>query len=523
MKKLLIIIFSLFTMAGFSQVQYPFDMQISGDLQIDSTLHISQLLFSSSDSILVMSNDSIYYTLASTLFAADTSKQSTTGIENIYGVQKYRNYQTTDSSGKIINGSDTLVDANAVYDYVTSYVSSDTNYLKTTGADTAWGQITFIDTTYSNVIINSDSIGTRAFHASGNSYTTGGNGDVNNSGTWTALDALMAEQIAYGLLRPNEATYMRADIIGNGIVSSFVPRILQHVSIGRLSLDTSRMDMKAAVGRAASPVLPWPPPGNNVDWTNLEFHYGMGIKGFGPSMVIDTSTNVMIGSFESSTGHARASTARFTVFGNKSTLNLAEFINDEDDLPGDSSVVITKTGGINVSGKIRTEDSLSVRGNALIEGNLTVKDGYEILQPENNNSPAWINSYSLTYVVHDTAHHDNVAWKTLSRDGAGAQIEITANTSWKFHISVSGHGGSSQYFGYDIYGLLVRDGAGNTTMYGGTSVNAQESDANFDAKVIADDTNEYLLVQVNDAGSSGGVVTWTANIDISVASNSGAP
>jgi len=118
MKKLLIIIFSLFTMAGFSQVQYPFDMQISGDLQIDSTLHISQLLFSSSDSILVMSNDSIYYTLASTLFAADTSKQSTTGIENIYGVQKYRNYQTTDSSGKIINGSDTLVDANAVFDAI---------------------------------------------------------------------------------------------------------------------------------------------------------------------------------------------------------------------------------------------------------------------------------------------------------------------------------------------------------------------------------------------------------------------
>ena len=77
MRKLIILIFLLPLLAAGQVLIHPYDMQIAGDLQVDTVLRLPNLSNQNSDSILVMDNDTVYYQLVTikndTLFwGADT-------------------------------------------------------------------------------------------------------------------------------------------------------------------------------------------------------------------------------------------------------------------------------------------------------------------------------------------------------------------------------------------------------------------------------------------------------------------
>ena len=91
---------------------------------------------------------------------------------------------------------------------------------------------------------------------------------------------------------------------------------------------------------------------------------------------------------------------------------------------------------------------------------------------------------------------------------------IPSDTGWTFIITVVGIGVGSEYFSYSINGCITRDGSNNTTLRASNVTVIVESDANFDIRVAADDTNEALIVEVSDAGSSGEVINWGARVNI---------
>lgn len=84
MKKLLIIISIFFTTTAIGQQVYPFDMQVDGDLQVDSAIIFPGLVWvSHTDTVLTMSNDTIYKRVVSTDGHAST--HITAGADEVDG------------------------------------------------------------------------------------------------------------------------------------------------------------------------------------------------------------------------------------------------------------------------------------------------------------------------------------------------------------------------------------------------------------------------------------------------------
>ena len=121
---------------------------------------------------------------------------------------------------------------------------------------------------------------------------------------------------------------------------------------------------------------------------------------------------------------------------------------------------------------------------------------------------------AIDYVVHKQVTHSDANWYELFLDGVSIQMIIPSDTGWTFIITVVGIGVGSEYFSYSINGCITRDGSNNTTLRASNVTVIVESDANFDIRVAADDTNEALIVEVSDAGSSGEVINWGARVNI---------
>jgi hypothetical protein len=123
---------------------------------------------------------------------------------------------------------------------------------------------------------------------------------------------------------------------------------------------------------------------------------------------------------------------------------------------------------------------------------------------------------TIQMVVRKTETHGNNTWRTLYLDGAGAaqRMTIAASTAWTFEIRVVGiTQNAAKQWSYTINGLIERDNANNTTLAASNVTTIFESDANFDAQVVADDVNEALVVQVQDTGGSGDTVRWVATVE----------
>jgi hypothetical protein len=120
---------------------------------------------------------------------------------------------------------------------------------------------------------------------------------------------------------------------------------------------------------------------------------------------------------------------------------------------------------------------------------------------------------TIQMVARGTETHGDNTWRTLYLDGAAAaqRMTIAASTAWTFEVHIVGiTQNAAKQWSYAINGLIERDNANNTTLAASNVTTIFESDANFDAQVVADDVNEALAVQVRDAGSSGDTVRWVA-------------
>lgn len=111
--------------------------------------------------------------------------------------------------------------------------------------------------------------------------------------------------------------------------------------------------------------------------------------------------------------------------------------------------------------------------------------------------------------------HSAATWFPIFIDGASTQITISASTVWAFRIMIVGtDDAQSKTFSYEIVGNIERDASNNTTLNGSSVTTIYESDSDFDARVIADDTNEALEIQVQDATSGGDKVRWVARVEL---------
>jgi len=111
-------------------------------------------------------------------------------------------------------------------------------------------------------------------------------------------------------------------------------------------------------------------------------------------------------------------------------------------------------------------------------------------------------------VIRNSITHDDTNWHSI-----GTQIIIIPeDTLWTFDILLSGASvGLAKKFSYRIVGCISNDG-GTAAVHASTTTTIYESDADFDAQVVADDTYETLEVQVTDSTSGGDVVRWVADV-----------
>ena len=124
-------------------------------------------------------------------------------------------------------------------------------------------------------------------------------------------------------------------------------------------------------------------------------------------------------------------------------------------------------------------------------------------------------------VARKAVTHSDAAWYTLTLDGASALMTIPEDTVWVFEAQVVGmlqH--STEAYSYTIVGTIENDGTagaeadGSTVLLSSTVTTLYESDATYDCQAVADDTNDALLIQVQDTDGASGVVRWVCTINL---------
>jgi len=112
-------------------------------------------------------------------------------------------------------------------------------------------------------------------------------------------------------------------------------------------------------------------------------------------------------------------------------------------------------------------------------------------------------------VLYQAITHSDAAWYSID---AATKRAIPVDTLWTFDILLSGASvGLAKTFSYHIIGSIENDG-GTTVLNAHTVTTIYETDADFDAKIVADDTNDALAIQVTDTTSGSDVVRWVADV-----------
>ena len=125
---------------------------------------------------------------------------------------------------------------------------------------------------------------------------------------------------------------------------------------------------------------------------------------------------------------------------------------------------------------------------------------------------------NYTYMVSDTVTHSALyGWRDLYVDGVTETLRLTipASSAWTFTVRLVGiTANAAKQWNYTLVGSIERDNAGNTTLSNESTVTLFETDSDFDAQAVADDTNEALLIQVQDATDGDDFVKWSATVEV---------
>lgn len=110
--------------------------------------------------------------------------------------------------------------------------------------------------------------------------------------------------------------------------------------------------------------------------------------------------------------------------------------------------------------------------------------------------------------------HDDATWRTLAINGFAYGIPVREDSVLAFTALIVGAtSGMAKGFGFRIDGVIENDG-GTTALKGTPTVTTLDDsdDTSFNAQAVADDTNDALAVQVQDADGAGDTVRWAGMV-----------
>jgi len=111
------------------------------------------------------------------------------------------------------------------------------------------------------------------------------------------------------------------------------------------------------------------------------------------------------------------------------------------------------------------------------------------------------------YVLRRESSGDS--WTDLYLDGSSALLTVAVSRTLTFDIMVVGRSDTGESAGYRFQGVI--ENVGGTTGFVGAPIKTDlgKDDSAWDAEVVADDTNDALLVQVKGNGEA---IYWAATV-----------
>lgn len=120
---------------------------------------------------------------------------------------------------------------------------------------------------------------------------------------------------------------------------------------------------------------------------------------------------------------------------------------------------------------------------------------------------------TIQMVARAEVAHSDANWHDLFLDGSSAKMTIGTDTVWTFDILLVGTTqGCVKSFGFHIRGVIKNDGGSTSLLNSTITTEFDGDDTDFDAQVVADDTNDCLTIQVKDSTSGGDTVRWVATV-----------
>ncbi len=135
-------------------------------------------------------------------------------------------------------------------------------------------------------------------------------------------------------------------------------------------------------------------------------------------------------------------------------------------------------------------------------GSYTANRGQQLKTNDAGSALEFSNDYedSLTQ-----ASHTDTTWYTV------LEADIASGESWSFDVLVTGYNvGSGLQWAYSIAGYAMNHG-GTTTASGAVNERT-EGDVAYETRVLADDTNDRVQIQVRRNGGSDYSIDWTARM-----------
>ena len=165
---------------------------------------------------------------------------------------------------------------------------------------------------------------------------------------------------------------------------------------------------------------------------------------------------------------------------------------------GDTAIVL---GGYQ---NVADEDvSIAMGGAGIVHNSYQMAHGHQLTTPGDAQVSRFPMSTRIT--------HGSPTWYPLDLSGENG-IVIPADTVMTFRALVSGiTQGCAKTFNYEIVGSIKNDG-GTTTLTASTVTVINEDDASFDCRAQANDTDDTLEIQVQDADGSFDDVKWCARV-----------
>lgn len=140
-----------------------------------------------------------------------------------------------------------------------------------------------------------------------------------------------------------------------------------------------------------------------------------------------------------------------------------------------------------------------------------------IQNPTNLNPLSPDDSMNGHYLMSRIVTHDSASWFSLYLEGVATNLTVAVGEIIYFDIMLVGTNdipllGSPKSLVFRIDGAIRNLGGTTALLFSNVSASYKD-DANYDARVLADDTNDCLLLQVMEStGVTMDVVYWVANI-----------